>query len=254
MFSNSIAIIDDDIFVEIKDMLFEAKKDEKVYLVTPYVRFDDKIREQIKDAKARKVDVRLLVRKGEERTDEDSTFLANNGIEVRELAYLHAKVYLSKRLGVISSINLYDISDKRNKEVAVIIQSRFKLKAIFEIVERWWSNAEKVSAAQLATASLRVPFGAGRPEPRTIATITERVLPEIGFCISGRESVPFDYDKPLCKKHYDLWKPDLKSYKGNYCHLCGERITQEELHINHPLCAKCYGTYKSMIETRRPIL
>ena len=146
MFSNSIAIIDDDIFVEIKDMLFEAKKDEKVYLVTPYVRFDDKIREQIKDAKARKVDVRLLVRKGEERTDEDSTFLANNGIEVRELAYLHAKVYLSKRLGVISSINLYDISDKRNKEVAVIIQSRFKLKAIFEIVERWWSNAEKVSA------------------------------------------------------------------------------------------------------------
>ena len=231
-------IVDDDIFAIVKDILRNAQKDERVVLVTPYIKFDEKVRDCIEEALNRGVKVVLLVRKGAERNPQDSDFLGNRSVEVLELEHLHAKVYLSPSVALITSQNLYDFSDRKSKEIGVITEEGKHLRAITETVDKWLGKADRVSNRDLLlnqsdrrTDFKRSPTRTVSDSHATTSSVTQ------GYCISCKVTIPLNGEHPLCKAHFDSLKSRLMDYQGNYCHRCGEKYSS-----NHyqPFCRSCW--------------
>jgi len=231
-------IVDDDIFAWIKDIVRNAQKDERVALVTPYIKFDEKVRECIGEALARGVKVELLVRKGAERNPVDSEFLGNTNIEVRELEYLHAKVYMSEKEALVTSQNLHDSSDRKSKEIGVITNEKKYLEVIFQTVNKWWAKADPVSNKDLllSQSDRRVDFkhSPGRTASDARAATSSKTQ---GYCISCKERIPLKGEHPLCNAHFDSLRNRLMDYQGNYCHRCGEKYAGKHL---QPFCRSCW--------------
>jgi len=240
LFGNSVEILDDELFGRIKKILKEAKPQEKVYLVTPYIHFDEKIREAIGEAVSRHVEVILLVRKGADRTKEDIAFLTDSKINVYELEWLHGKIYWSKDGVLITSMNLYDSSDRKGKEIGVWLEDKKYVEKVRETIDKWIGYAVPLPpSALMATqqpAVLRVAKGERlmQKQPRPISTATKAV----GFCIRCKKQKTFNPDFPLCDDCYKEWAQyKNKDYREKFCHRCGEPT---QTSMAHPLCKSCF--------------
>ncbi len=128
-------IVKEDFFPFIEEILNISRKGEEVFLVTPWIRFDNKIRDAIKDARNRGARVTLLVRKARKKTTyEDRRFLVDNEIGVYEHESLHAKIYWCKYGALIGSINLYGTSDRSNLEIGVFLPRRRNIREVRKII------------------------------------------------------------------------------------------------------------------------
>ena len=95
---------------------------ERLIVISPFLKFNDRIRELLQDKDRMKIDVRIVYGKSE---------LAPHEINwLRSLAYvrtsfcqnLHAKCYLNESAAIITSMNLYDFSQVNNNEMGVFIK------------------------------------------------------------------------------------------------------------------------------------
>lgn len=101
--------------------LIKGAKD-RLILISPFLRLNDRIKELLEDKNRLKIDVRIVYGKNELQPEEIKW--------LRDLAYvrtsfcknLHAKCYLNEELGIITSLNLYEFSQVNNNEMGVLIR------------------------------------------------------------------------------------------------------------------------------------
>ena len=100
--------------------LIKSAKD-RLILISPFLRINQRIRELLEDKNRLKIDVRIVYGKSELQPEEISWLRELTYIRTSFCQNLHAKCYLNEESCIITSLNLYEFSQVNNNEMGVLI-------------------------------------------------------------------------------------------------------------------------------------
>lgn len=221
---------------QIENVIIEAKT--RLVLVSPYLQLSKTFYERLKDASNKKVSITIIYGKDDLKPNERNSLAELKGVELYFFENLHAKCYFNESKMVITSMNMYEFSEKNNREMGVLIEKNKDP----EIYDKAIAETQSIiqSAEQIALNKSNRPLyieNKKQPEPNQPKNKSKR-----GYCIRCQTRIDFDTYRPLCADCYSTWvqfaNPD---YKENVCHRCGEF---EETSMNRPLCYDCYQDLK----------
>lgn len=221
----------------IEDIIKRAKK--TVVLVSPYLQFSQNFYQRLKDAESHKVDITIIYGKSELNAKE-SELLSN--LKKLNLFYsenLHAKCYFNESEMVITSMNMYEYSEKNNREMGVFI-SKQEDPEIFEDASRETlsilNSAVQVNLKKTVVKKSKIPVEILR---KLNGGVVSKNLPvSSGFCIRCAETIPFEPERPYCGTCYYTWSQfENPHYEEPTCHQCGY---DNKSTIIKPVCYSCY--------------
>lgn len=226
-------------------------------LISPWVQLSDAMAARIADADRWRVPVTLVFRDEPERVG-DRRFLATLH-HARFLAHptLHAKCFANEHELLITSLNLYEYSVSRNRELGVLLRAG---NSPFDDAVR---EAQAIIAAATAVRFDEGPPYAAHPVARTggaptaprPATSAGRLArtrpgrPRTAYCITCKAAVHFAPARPYCRRCYaDGLPAEARGGErplGRHCHACGD--TSGAYNREHPVCPRC----RERLTTRR---
>lgn len=95
---------------------------DRLILISPFLRLNDRIKELLEDKNRLKIDVRIVYGKSELQPDEITWLKQLPYLRTSFCKNLHAKCYLNESLCIITSLNLYEFSQINNNEMGVLIK------------------------------------------------------------------------------------------------------------------------------------
>ncbi len=230
-FGATIEIHVNNLLAHVTRIIEEANHKEKVYLISPYLQLNTNIGDAIEKALKNGVDIRLIFRKGYDLRDEERRFLINSSIQARELGHLHAKLYVSESEGLVTSLNLYNYSDKESRELGITVSDYKSVTKLQEIAEDWWEKADKVDRHSLLIGSSQMP------KPESFTKKFETAKSVAGYCIRCGKPKSFNPKYPHCDDCYKKWAEyENPIYPEKHCHKCGASAKTSK---KDPVCKKC---------------
>jgi len=108
----------------ISHYLEELIKDasERVILISPYLKLNDRIKELLEDKNRLKIDIRIVYGKSELQPAEINWIKELTYVRTSFCKNLHAKCYMSENTCIVTSLNLYEFSQVNNNEMGVLIK------------------------------------------------------------------------------------------------------------------------------------
>ncbi|WPY97618.1 phospholipase D family protein [Christiangramia sp. OXR-203] len=107
------------ITAELENLIRDARKE--LYIISPYLKLSDHIKELLNDKEREKVDVRIIFGKQELAPTEMSYLEDLKYVRLYFSKNLHAKCYLNESKMIIASMNLYEFSQQNNREMGILI-------------------------------------------------------------------------------------------------------------------------------------
>ncbi|MFM4834757.1 topoisomerase DNA-binding C4 zinc finger domain-containing protein [Aeromonas media] len=104
----------------LEELIKDAK--ERLILISPFLKLNDRIKELLTDKNRLKIDVRIVYGKSELQPEEISWLKELTYIRTSFCKNLHAKCYLNEEMCIIASLNLYEFSQVNNNEMGVLIR------------------------------------------------------------------------------------------------------------------------------------
>jgi len=95
---------------------------ERLIIISPFLKLNDRIKELLADKDRMKIDVRLVYGKSELAPQETNWLRALKYVRTSFCQNLHAKCYANEQAAIITSMNLYDFSQINNNEMGVYIE------------------------------------------------------------------------------------------------------------------------------------
>ncbi|TOL08519.1 MULTISPECIES: phospholipase D family protein [Vibrio] len=92
---------------------------ERLVLISPFLKLNDRIKELLEDKNRLKIDVRIVYGKSELQPEEINWLKELTYIRTSFCKNLHAKCYLNEESCIITSLNLYEFSQINNNEMSV---------------------------------------------------------------------------------------------------------------------------------------
>jgi len=92
---------------------------ERLVLISPYLKLNDRIKELLEDKNRLKIDVRIVYGKSELQPNEINWLKELTFIRTSFCKNLHAKCYLNEESCIITSLNLYEFSQVNNNEMGI---------------------------------------------------------------------------------------------------------------------------------------
>jgi hypothetical protein len=108
------------IIESIKDVVTNAKSE--LIMIVPYVRMSDHIFKSLKKANEKGVEISLIYREESLKKPEMEKLCSLSNLNLLSHPDVHAKCYLNEEKMIITSMNLYDYSEKYNREMGVLIE------------------------------------------------------------------------------------------------------------------------------------
>src|SRR5690349_1416504 len=105
----------------VENIIIDAKGN--LTLVSPYLKLSKTLFERLKDASARGVKIKIVYGKDELKPNEKNS-LAELKCDLFFFENLHAKCYYNDHKMVITSMNMYEFSEKTNREMGVLIDKQ----------------------------------------------------------------------------------------------------------------------------------
>lgn len=109
------------ITAELENLIRDARKE--LYILSPYLKLSDNIKELLNDKEREKVEVRIIFGKQELAPDEMSFLEKLKYVRLYFSKNLHAKCYLNENKMIIASMNLYEFSQQNNREMGILIDT-----------------------------------------------------------------------------------------------------------------------------------
>nr|WP_272889663.1 phospholipase D family protein [Stutzerimonas stutzeri] len=100
--------------------MIKTAKD-RLILISPFLRLNERIKELLEDKDRLKIDVRIVYGKSELQPEEVNWLKGLSYIRTSFCKNLHAKCYLNEESCIITSLNLYEFSQVNNNEMGVFI-------------------------------------------------------------------------------------------------------------------------------------
>jgi len=242
----------------IENIILNSK--EKLVLVSPYLQLSRTFFDRLKDADERGVKTVIVYGKDELKPDEKNQLEKLKNISLFFCENLHAKCYFNEDNMVITSMNMYEFSEKTNREMGVLIK-RQEDAAVYKdamlevqsIVRASAKEGTKIpqNYTQSMTTSSRNKKPAVIPnaERRSVKNVLMNTLSTIlagekldAYCIRCGTRIPFDPYHPLCDECYWEWAEYKNpSYPEHYCHSCHKQIKTT---YDKPLCYTCFSKVK----------
>ncbi|MEZ8216271.1 phospholipase D family protein [Vibrio sp. 1F148] len=94
---------------------------ERLILISPFLKLNDRIRELLEDKDRLKIDIRIVYGKSELQPDEINWLKGLSFIRTSFCKNLHAKCYMNESSCIITSLNLYEFSQVNNNEMGIFI-------------------------------------------------------------------------------------------------------------------------------------
>lgn len=219
----------------IENVIMDAKK--KLVLVSPYLQISKTFFERLRDASSKGVQVKIIFGKDELKPNERNSLAELKNLELFFFENLHAKCYFNESEMVITSMNMYEFSEKNNREMGVHIIKQDDGELFDKAVEETLSIVKASELIQL-TKTKRKFF----QEKTTGNGKTRKKKPKRGYCIRCEERIPYDIEKPYCWDCYSTWSQfENPDYEESVCHSCGEF---EVSTMAKPVCYECYKEYE----------
>nr|MDO8116096.1 phospholipase D-like domain-containing protein [Candidatus Sigynarchaeota archaeon] len=236
-----------------------------LFLISPYVQPTTDMMERLRAAETRNVKITLVYGKNEMKGTVSSQLREIKRLDLRFYEDLHAKCYFNENQMIITSLNLYDASQK-NKEMGVLIERLVEpdvfnaalreANLIIEAAQResvsdsWQAarpsyNARAEKEVVVIEAD-RQPFSRGKRgdswyenEPGHGGRNSDSTT---GFCIRCHAGIPPNPGRPLCSTCYAAWSQYSNAdYEELYCHSCGGKAFTS---FGKPLCTICFKESK----------
>lgn len=95
---------------------------DRVVLISPFLKLNDRIKELLADKNRLKIDVRMVYGKSELQPEEIAWLHTLTYVRTSFCKNLHAKCYLNESACIVTSLNLYEFSQVNNNEMGVLFQ------------------------------------------------------------------------------------------------------------------------------------
>jgi phosphatidylserine/phosphatidylglycerophosphate/cardiolipin synthase-like enzyme len=222
----------------IEKIILEAKA--KFIMVSPYLKIPKTLFERLKDADGKGVTIKIIYGKDQLQPSEKKLLASLKNIELYFFENLHAKCYFNENKMVITSMNMYEYSEKNNREMGVLIE-RTNDKALFEdAVNETLSILKSSESVSIATEEIKKPIHVPKPVPvQKTNNFLNLFRSSKAFCIRCEENIPFNPEKPYCPTCFSIWSQyENYDYIENVCHRCG---LDTNTSMVKPLCYDCYS-------------
>ena len=103
----------------LEEIIKSAK--ERLVIISPFLRVNERIKELLEDKDRMKIDVRIIYGKNELPPAENNWLESMASIRTSFCKNLHAKCYLNENEALLTSMNLYEFSQVNNNEMGLIV-------------------------------------------------------------------------------------------------------------------------------------
>lgn len=202
--------------------------DQTLYLLSPYLKFNSRIKQLLDERNRLKLDIRIIYGKVDLQAEESKWLKSMDSIKVLFCKNLHAKCYLNEKEAIITSMNLYDFSQQNNNEMGIYVTKEEEPELYADILSE---------VTSLIRTSEHVAISIERVKPKKML---DKIVSKVrgGKCIRCGEKIKLNTDHPFCAKCYKKWgKYSDKKYEENFCHICGKKNKSS---FEKPICYSCY--------------
>ena len=234
---------------------------ERLVIISPFLRINDRLKELLEDKDRLKIDVRIVYGKKELQPDEDNWLETMLYIRTSFCRNLHAKCYLNENEALLTSMNLYEFSQVNNNEMGILVsrkdepelyndiyQESMRIVRISEEIRVSVAKVDSTEKDKERSQTKQIPkelpddsqFG---PTPEARPTLEK---PKSGFCIRCKTELRANPRQPYCGRCFKSWsRYQNKNHEEGYCHTCGN--THNATH-SRPLCSNCYKKYSAALD------
>ncbi|WP_069660252.1 phospholipase D family protein [Arcticibacter eurypsychrophilus] len=219
--------------------LIKGTKD-RLILISPYLQFNDRIKEHLNNLNIQKRDIRIVYRENKLHVDENNWLESQIGVRTSICKNLHAKCYINENEAIITSMNLYEFSQQNNNEMGIYIskiQDPDLYSSAMEEAQRLLTISEEIRVT-VKKVSSESSFRSDKKSSDEKTLVSKSLNNLNGFCIRTGLSIPFNIEKPM---NYDSFKSWSKfgdpTYPEKFCHFTGEK-SNGETSVQRPIMKK----------------
>jgi len=192
---------------------------ERLVIISPYLRFNDRVRELLEDKDRMKIDIRIVYGKNELHPDETNWLKSLAFVRCSFCKNLHAKCYLNESRAIVTSMNMYEFSQVNNNEMGVLItreadpelfnDTYTEAQRLIRVSDEVKITVEKVEPPQETDSNPELETG---PKESTMVSTTQ--LAKRHGCAT-KEMFRRLLELGLIAKHNDSWQlTDIGKQKG----------------------------------------
>jgi hypothetical protein len=118
------------------------ESERELIILAPYIQTSSRLEKALNEANARGVEILLIYRQETLKKAEKEKFLAISNLNLMHHPNLHAKCYLNEHHFLITSMNMYEYSEKNNREMGILIENEDLDQGFFikEEEESYWDH------------------------------------------------------------------------------------------------------------------
>ena len=215
---------------------------DKLILISPFLKFNERIKELLEDKDRLKLDVRLIYGKNELQPEENNWLKGLRSIHSSFCKNLHAKCYLNENEAIITSMNLYEFSQQNNNEMGIYVTKENDSALYNEIYEESRRLVRISDEIQITISKFPKDPPKKKIFKKSKTTFSNRAC----HCIRCDAEIKLNPMVPYCKKCFNSWKKfENPDYKEKHCHICGKENIST---IEKPTCYPCYKSNKTRLE------
>jgi RNA polymerase-binding transcription factor DksA len=210
---------------------------EKLILISPYLKISDRLKQSLTDKDLMKLDIRIIYGKSEIELSEHNWLKSLRSIRTSFCQNLHAKCYLNEKAAIITSMNLYDFSQVNNNEMGIYVTKEEDPDLYADIYAEAMrlvrvSDEIKISVTQVPKTD----------QPKIVPTKSDNS----GYCIRCGAEIKLNPMVPYCATCYKAWKKfSNEEYEEKHCHVCGK---DNKSMLIKPTCYDCFKANKTKLE------
>lgn len=95
--------------------------EDRLILISPYLQFSKRIKDNIANLNLLKRDIRIIYRENKLQVEETNWLEKEVGVRTSICNTLHAKCYLNEKEAIVTSMNLYTYSQENNDEMGIYV-------------------------------------------------------------------------------------------------------------------------------------
>lgn len=224
------------------------KAQQEIYLVSPYLKISTNFEERLKDAAKKGINITIIYGKTELKSTENALLQKISNLQVFFLEKLHSKCYFNEKEMIITSMNMYEFSEKNNREMGLLIDCE-KDKEVYHDAKNEVISIINHSKLKLKSEPVKLKRLPEKSKPHWHSDGETTFIPTIGYCISCATQIRFSNEKPYCDYCYEIVIENNIPVEGEkYCHRCKRKAEPNEITNKHAICKVCIaGTEKEKI-------
>ena len=213
---------------QIENIIKGAKRD--LYLVSPYLQLSGILFERLVDADKRGVKIYIIYGKDELNEEQWKQLEKLKNLKAYFSQNLHAKCYFNEAIMIITSMNMYEYSEKNNKEMGVLINRVDDEKVFTDAEHELYSIIENAEEHHYSKINVEADSKLGTKANKKYKK---------GYCIRCGINLSYNPGKPYCLPCYEVWASFSNPlYEERFCHSCGKTVGTTTL--EKPECYECF--------------